>query len=274
MLAMLLCGDQSPARWRLPVGLCGLASEYNGRPIPSAPIMTDPIRLSKRLVELLHCSRREAELYIEGGWVSVDGQIVEEPQFKVGNEEILLHPDAVATPVEPVTLLLHKPAGESLAQALQRLGPATRAENDHGPQHSLRRHFERITALLPLESAASGLQVFSQQRGVLRKLSEEAGLLEQEFIAEVAGQPAEGGLQLLNHGLDYQGRPIPPCKVSWQSEHHLRFALKAPKDGQIEHMCRSVGLELLGLRRIRIGRLAMAKLPVGHWRYLGERERF
>jgi len=236
--------------------------------------MKDPIRLSKRLVELTHCSRREAELYIEGGWVSVDGRIVEEPQFRVGDEEILLHPDAVPAPVEPVTLLLNKPAGESVEQSLERLGPQSRALSDHCPQRPLSRHFRRITALLPLEPEACGLQVFSQQRGVLRRLSDDAGTLEQEFIVEVDGRPAEGGLQLLNHGLDYQGRAIPPCRVSWQSERHLRFAIKAPQPGQIEHMCRSVGLQPVSLRRIRIGRLAMARLPEGQWRYLGERERF
>ncbi|NQD93863.1 RNA-binding protein, partial [Pseudomonas sp. CrR25] len=72
--------------------------------------MTDPIRLSKRLIELVGCSRREAELYIEGGWVLVDGQVVEEPQFKVLAQRVELHPDAVAAPLEPVTLLLHVPA--------------------------------------------------------------------------------------------------------------------------------------------------------------------
>ncbi|MGH8486255.1 MAG: RNA-binding protein, partial [Pseudomonas sp.] len=34
--------------------------------------MSEPTRLSKRLIELVGCSRREAELYIEGGWVTVD----------------------------------------------------------------------------------------------------------------------------------------------------------------------------------------------------------
>ena len=56
--------------------------------------MTDPIRLSKRLAELVGCSRREAELYIEGGWVSVDGNVVEEPHFKVTEQSVELHPDA------------------------------------------------------------------------------------------------------------------------------------------------------------------------------------
>ncbi|EJC0106085.1 S4 domain-containing protein, partial [Pseudomonas aeruginosa] len=52
--------------------------------------MTDPIRLSKRLAELTACSRREAELYIEGGWVSVDGEVIEEPQFKVLDQRVEL----------------------------------------------------------------------------------------------------------------------------------------------------------------------------------------
>ena len=38
--------------------------------------MTEPLRLSKRLIELTGCSRREAELYIEGGWVTVNGEAV------------------------------------------------------------------------------------------------------------------------------------------------------------------------------------------------------
>jgi 23S rRNA pseudouridine2604 synthase len=50
--------------------------------------MTDPIRLSKRLIELVGCSRREAELFIEGGWVTVDGVVVDEPQFKVENQTL------------------------------------------------------------------------------------------------------------------------------------------------------------------------------------------
>jgi 16S rRNA U516 pseudouridylate synthase RsuA-like enzyme len=48
--------------------------------------MSDPIRLSKRLIELVGCSRREAELFIEGGWVTVDGEVIDEPQFKVDQQ--------------------------------------------------------------------------------------------------------------------------------------------------------------------------------------------
>jgi 23S rRNA pseudouridine2604 synthase len=46
------------------------------------------------------------------------------------------------------------------------------------------------------------------------------------------------------------------------------------RPGQIEHMCRAVGLEVVAMKRIRIGRISMASLPAGQWRYLHEYERF
>ena len=56
--------------------------------------MTDPVRLAKRVAEQFGCSRREAELYIEGGWVTVDGHVVEQPQHMVAGERVELDPGA------------------------------------------------------------------------------------------------------------------------------------------------------------------------------------
>lgn len=237
--------------------------------------MSDPVRLSKRLAELLPCSRREAELYIEGGWVSVDGQTVEEPQFKVQpGQDVVLLPGARAESQPPLTLILHKPAGVSVEQAQALLGAATRSADDASGQRLLKRHLQRLSTPLELESSASGLLVMTQNWGVIRKLTDDFSKIEQEYIVEVDGSLSEEQLKRLQFGLSYRGRPLTPCKVSWQSETRLRFALKAPQPGQLQHMCQAVGLQVQGIRRIRIGRLAMAKLPAGQWRYLGAHERF
>jgi 23S rRNA pseudouridine2604 synthase len=82
------------------------------------------------------------------------------------------------------------------------------------------------------------------------------------------------GLTRLNHKLVFNGRTLPPAKVSWQNETRLRFALKGAQPGQIAQMCNSVGLKVLSMKRIRIGRVSMAKLPPGQWRYLAPHERF
>lgn len=243
---------------------------------PDTHPMTDPVRLAKRIAELVHCSRREAELYIAGGWVRVDGQVVEEPQFMVSGQKVELDPAATLTPVEPVTILFHQPAdAEMSADSIKQLLCAdTRAADDHSGIHLLKQHFARLTQCLPLELRASGMTVFTQDFRVTRKLTDDAATIEQEYIVEVAGELIADGLKLLNHGLSFNGKALPPIKVSWQNENRLRFALKGMKPGQIVHMCKCVGLQVLAMKRLRIGRVSMSKLPLAQWRYLMPHEKF
>lgn len=237
--------------------------------------MSEPVRLAKHLAQQLDCSRREAELYIEGGWVSVDGQVVEQPQFRVANQTVLLHPDASLKQAEPVTLLWHKPAGQDAGLVnLPLLTADTHAADDASGIALLQRHFVRQTAVTPLDINASGLVVFTQDERIARKLVQDAALIEHEIIVEISGEIAPNGLKLLNHGLRLNGRDLPPIKVSWQNETRLRFAIKAAQPNQIAQMCARVGLTVIGQKRIRIGRIAMGKLAVGQWRYLPEGERF
>ena len=223
---------------------------------------------------MLPCSRREAELYIEGGWVRVDGKVVEEPQYRVTDERVELDPGATLAALEPVTLLLHKPADVSGDAALQLLVPAARAPDDLSGIRTVKRHFAQLAPLLPLPTPASGLAVFSQDPRIVRKLTEDAMTIEQELIAQVAGQIRPDGLALLGHGLIFEGKPLPPIKVSWQNETRLRFALKGIAPALVPGMCEQVGLRVVALKRIRIGRLPMAGLPPGQWRYLQPGERF
>lgn len=243
--------------------------------------MTDEaIRLAKRVAAQLGCSRAEAERYIAGGGISVDGSVVEDPASRVlPSQDVRVLPGASNEEAPPVTILLHKPAGFNSGvgargePALDCLTPESLAQG-HGQPRFLKRHLAKLTLTNPLETDASGLVVFTQDFRVARKLQEEGDRVEQEFIVDVTGAIKEGGLALLNHGLNFNGKPIAPMKVSWQSEHRLRFALKGVKPGLIDHMCGQVGLEIVDMRRIRIGRVPMAGLQAGQWRYLLDYERF
>jgi len=244
--------------------------------------MTDTtIRLAKRVAEMMPCSRAEADKYIAGGYVSVDGHVVEEAGARVADDqEVTLDQDATLVELTPVTILLHKPAGlhagldNAGAPASSLLTPETLVLPDHGKQRFLKRHLSNLTLASPLETHASGLVVYTQDFRVARKLVDEGQRVEQEFIVEVTGTIHEGGLALLNHGLPFNGKEIPPLKASWQNETRLRFAVKGVKPGQLAHMCRMVGLTVVSTKRLRVGRLPLASLPVGQWRYLHEYERF
>ena len=233
------------------------------------------IRLAKRVAEMLPCSRAEADKYIAGGWVLVDGVVVEEAGARVMDEqEVTLHEDATLADIAPVTILFHKPAGVDADAPLRHLSPENLLLAEHGKQRFLKRHLANLTVATPLDTKASGLVIYTQDFRVSRKLLEEANRVEQEFVVEVAGDIREGGLALLNHGLSFNGKPLAPMKASWQNETRLRFAGKGIKPGQLLHMCRMVGLTVVSTRRIRVGRVPMASLPSGQWRYLHEYERF
>jgi 23S rRNA pseudouridine2604 synthase len=236
--------------------------------------MTEPIRLAKHVAAMVPCSRREAEQYIEGGWVRVNGVVIEEPHFRVTDQKVELDPGASTAALEPVTLLLHKPVGIAYQEAQRLLLPANRASGDASGIRTVKRHFAQLASLVPLPAQASGLAVYSQDRRIVRKLTEDALQIEQELVAEVSGQIAPDGLALLCHGLAFEGRPLPPVKVSWQSEKRLRFAVKGIPPGLVPWMCEQVGLRLTSLKRIRLGRLPMAGLAQGQWRYLQPGERF
>lgn len=251
----------------------GGLSAYNVRSFCATSYpMTDSIRLAKRLVELTQCSRREAELYIAGGWVSVDGVVVEEPQFRVGEQQVVLHPKASAIPVAPITIAFHQAADLNLDT--HTFSAATHTPDDHSGVRMLKQHFIKLTHCLPLQTNASGLSVFTQDFQVSRKLTADAATIEQEYVVEVLGELSADGLKLLNHGLIFNGKPLAPAKVSWQNETRLRFALKGVLLGQIAFMCQAVGLEIKSMKRLRIGRVSMSKLASGQWRYLAGYERF
>ncbi|MFZ3124188.1 MAG: rRNA pseudouridine synthase [Acidovorax sp.] len=256
------------------------------------------IRLAKRVAEQLNCSRSTAEQFIEGGFVSVDGKVVEAPGARVRpDQDMTVAPDASLLALTPVTLLLHKPAGfeaglghpaqgggaahssqasrsQGAPQAVTLLGATSHLPEDASGIRVLQRHFRQLECFTPLPTEASGLVVYTQDKRIARKLADDIESLEQECIVEVKGDIAPNGLQRLCHGLSFNGRPLPPIKVSWQNETRLRFALKGIRPGQIPAMCEAVGLAVVAIKRIRIGRVPLAKVPEGQWRYLQPWERF
>lgn len=239
--------------------------------------MTDAVRLSKHLAALLSCSRREAEMYIAGGWVRVDGEIVEEPQFKVTTQKVELDLHAELDEPLPASMLWHKPAGidaDAVEDPLSGLiKPASRSAHDPSGVRLLRRHLTHLSSVIALDTAASGLVMLTQDRHLARKLGGDFARFEQEYVVEVSGQLPPGGLERMQRGEGIDNQVPPYIKVSWQSEARLRIASKAILPGQIQQLCAAAGLTVVSLKRIRLGRLPMAKLATGEWRYLREDER-
>ncbi|KIF82589.1 pseudouridine synthase [Noviherbaspirillum autotrophicum] len=248
--------------------------------------MTEPVRLSKRMSELGLCSRREADEWIARGWVRVDGAIVSELGSKVlPHQRISVERQASAQQARRVTVLLNKPMGYVSGQAEDGYKPAVTLVNAESrwkeDKASQQFHPSQLRSLVPagrLDIDSVGLLVLTQDGRIAKQLIGEDTAIEKEYLVRVQytkpGRLPEADLKLLNHGLSLDGKKLLPAKVRWQNDDQLSFILREGKKRQIRRMCEAVGLKVLGLKRVRIGRVTLGNLPPGQWRYLGSDEKF
>ena len=253
------------------------------------------VRLSKRMSELGLCSRREADEWIPRGWVLVDGQPVTELGSRISPDaNIEIHQAARSEQGERVTVLLHKPVGYVSGQAEDGYEPAAVlfAPENQWELDPTRKRFApwQRKSLAPagrLDIDSTGLLVLTQDGRVARHLIGEDSTVEKEYLVRVSWDSPEGLverdiskvfpaelIEKLRHGLSLDGEALKPAKVSWQNEEQLRFVLREGKKRQIRRMCEQVGLRVVGLKRVRMGRIVLGDLPVGQWRFLGAFEKF
>jgi 23S rRNA pseudouridine2604 synthase len=249
------------------------------------------VRLSKRMSELGLCSRREADEWIENGWVRVDGERIDVLGARVRpDQRIEVTRDAHAAQARQVTILLHKPVGYVSGQAEDGYEPAVtlitaanRWDGDRSPQRFSASHLRTLAPAGRLDIDSTGLLVLTQDGRIAKQLIGEDSAVEKEYLVRVTyGEyttdvdrhfPADK-LALLRFGLSLDGASLKPAKVSWQNGEQLRFALREGKKRQIRRMCELVGLHVVGLKRVRMGRVVLGALPPGKWRYLLADEAF
>ena len=242
----------------------------------------EKVRLSKLMSAQGMCSRREADSYIERGWVCVDGQPVRELGTKIFPwQKITLNQTAQLKQNQQVTILLNKPVGYVSGQPEPGYKPAislicqdSRFHQDHSPLKFTSQHLKNLAPAGRLDIDSQGLLVFTQDGRVAKQLIGEHSQIEKEYLVRITGQLTREGLMLLNHGLQLDGQALKPAKVSRLNQDQLRFVLQEGKKRQIRRMCELVGLNVIGLKRVRIGQIRLADLPEGKWRYLGRNESF
>ncbi|MBL8167753.1 MAG: rRNA pseudouridine synthase [Acidobacteria bacterium] len=232
------------------------------------------IRLSKLMAERGICSRREADAFIEKGLVLVNGQVVSQLGTKVSPDvEVKLAPQAVKQQNKLVTILLNKPIGYVSAQPEPGYTPAitllTAANQFEKTGTRLRpEHLKGLAVAGRLDIDSQGLLLFTQDGRLAKQIIGERSDVEKEYLVRVVGSLPDSKLRLLRHGLELDGKPLLPAKVEWLNRDQLRFVLREGRKRQIRRMCEAVGLQVVGLKRVRIGNLKLGRLPEGQWRFL------
>jgi len=193
--------------------------------------------------------------------------------------KITLDQHAAMMQEQRVTVLLNKPIGYVSGQAEDGYQPASvlvLGENQLDTDEVRFEHVHR-RGMAPagrLDIDSTGLLVLTQDGRIAKQLVGENSPVEKEYLVRVEGKLAPGDLERLCHGLELDGEALKPAKVRWQNADQLNFILQEGKKRQIRRMCEMVGLNVTGLKRIRIGNVMLGDLPPGKWRFLRGDESF
>ncbi len=244
------------------------------------------IRLNKRMAQLGLCSRREADRYIAAGQVQVDGETVSELGVRVReDQQVALSREASQVQARKVTVILNKPPGWVSGQpedGYRAAAELVRLENldPHAPWRPWGRGapprdwWRGLAPAGRLDIDSTGLLVLTEDGVVARTLVGPERRVDKEYVVRVQGRVDQRALERLRHGLQLDGRQLLPAKVERMGGDRLRFVLREGRKRQIRRMCVLVGLEVVTLQRVRVGRVRLGDLPRGCFRFLRPDEGF
>lgn len=253
---------------------------------------TNP-RLSKYLSQKGICSRREADNWITQCWITIDGKTASLGQRIYSKQKINISPSAFVKQKKALTFLLNKPIGyvsgqpeDGYPHAMSLLIFKNQYHDHHHRRYILRKETISLRGLAPagrLDIDSTGLLIFTQDGRLAKHLIGKDSDIEKEYLVRVTTNPKTDNIpdfspthviEKLQHGLFLDGIPLKPAKVQWKDNHQLRIILTEGRKRQIRRMCDQVGLKVLSLKRIRIGKICLNRLPVGKWRFLKNDETF
>lgn len=223
-------------------------------------------RLAKRVASEQHCSRREAEALIVAGGVQVAGKVVTDPARRV-REEVAVQVNRLVSmaALAPMTLLLFKPAQRvaNLAWLQDTVGLKAQQPGLWGPER-----LAKMQMPLPLAKPTSGLCIFTDDTGVLRHLEDRRSPMEQEWMASLEGEAADGLIKAINGpgiraSINRQTDTVTVLRIAGKGIDALELGR------WLDEQC-----PLLELRRQRVGSLSLAPLEPNQWRQLEINERF
>ena len=252
------------------------------------------IRLNKAMSRKGLCSRREADAYLEKGWISLEGRILTTNDILIDAskiDQLELTGAASQDQRNRSTILLHKPYGIVSSQPESDNIPAVQlltAENQfiprskqhtHGLQNLNQYHprFQKGWAVAGrLDKYSTGLLVLTQSGKIVRDIIQPNSEVEKEYLVNYAKntKDIEDKVEWLQGGVEHEGEWLEAVSVDLLDKGLIRIVLTAGRKHHIRRMFQTVGCPVEGLKRVRIGNVVLGSLPPGQWRYLGKNESF
>lgn len=228
---------------------------------------SETTRLSKALAASGVASRRACEEIIYSGRVAVNGAVVKEPQFRVNPaiDKITVDGSSIKAKEEYVTYLLNKPKGYICSSKKVNRTPIV-LELFEGVD-------QRLFTVGRLDKMTEGLLLVTNDGHFANKVIHPSNNIKKEYLVKVDRDVTPEHLELISKGTRVEGTFVRPVKLSKVRKGTLKITVSEGKKHEVRELVHAAGLEVVELRRIRIGGLLLGNLEVGSWRELTDQER-
>ena len=223
----------------------------------------ESIRLNKYLSDAGVCSRREADRWIEQGYVTVNGEAASMGMKIAPDSEVRVHGKPVKKEEEKVLLAMNKPAGIVCT--------AEKREKNNIVDYM--KYPKRIYPVGRLDKDSTGLLLLTNDGELVNKIMRAGNYHEKEYLVSVNKPVTEAFCQQMSRGVAILDTVTRPCKVEKTGEKSFRIVLTQGLNRQIRRMCEALGYRVLTLQRVRIMNIQLGNLKEGTWRSVEGEER-
>lgn len=223
-------------------------------------------RLSKVLASAGIASRRKCETLIFDGQVTVNGQVILKPETHVSLEEdaIKVCGTLITTAPKKVYYLLNKPKGYLCTHAG---APGKKTIYDLFPGH------ERLFCVGRLDRDTTGLLLVTNDGQFANEVIHPSSGVVKEYVASVREEITHEDLVKLSKRIRVEGTYVRPVSVKKMRRGVVKIAVKEGKKREVRFMVKAANLNLVSLKRIRIGNLLLPKMAEGTFRVISEKEK-
>jgi len=195
--------------------------------------------------------------------VTVAGEVVTDPARDVGEgDDVRVNGAPVAAEAREVWMV-NKPVG---------VVSTAREPGGRRPVVDLVDTPARLYPVGRLDVESSGLLLLTNDGELANRMTHPRYEVPKTYVAGLARAIGERDLERLRRGVELEDGPTAPAEVRRLGEREIEIVLREGRNRQVRRMLAAVANEVLELRRVRFGPLALGDLREGRARRLSEAE--
>ncbi len=233
---------------------------------PKKATDSNEIRLNKYIANAGVCSRRDADVHIATGLVSVNGKVITEMGYKVKLEDEVRYDGARINPEPKTYVLLNKPKGFA----------TTTSEHKGKTVMDLVANATstRIKPIGRLGRNSTGLLLFTNDDKVVNRFTNSNKGVERLFHLELDKNLKLEDLKRIREGLRIEGNMVNVEEIDYVDNKKNEIGIKVKNTGNtiLHTIFEYLKYELVRIDCVAIAHLTKKDLPRGHWKHLTVQE--